>query len=384
MELGSGWNARGVWAVLASVAVLGCGSTSNKDSADAGSTGDGTAGESTSHDTGSDATSSGTTGSTTASPGSIASLDDMLDAMVSIACNDQCTNTAVYEVVYGADCLELYTKMYDVMGASIQRSFDAGTMSFDAAAAQRCVGELAGRGCGAVLTPAVCYDAFVGLVPLAGECTDSLECAGGAHCDETLACPGSCVASLGEGDTCTSSNECDSGLACMPERVCGAPLATGEPCDSGAQCETGYCNDFEEGRRCAEAPRPFSKLEGEPCELPLDCGENLYCPDIYEEAPTCTPAGNLGDPCVNVVFGSSCTRGGYCALDSDPVHGVCVERVALGETCTVSEECATGICDGDTCAEHSGLGEPCVTDARCLDAACVGGICTLKPACPID
>ena len=312
-------------------------------------------------------------------PDSIDSLDDLLSALTANLCKNDCAATSVFEVMFGEDCLESYTLLYEVLGADIQRSIDAGHLSFDAVEAQRCIDALAASECGADPGSA-CDEVLIGQVPVGGACTNSDECENGAHCSRILACPGTCEPSLVSGAACGTSGECDTGMFCTAAGVCGPLLANGELCRNSSECETRYCQGEADGR-CAEVPRSFSKALGEPCESALDCQEDLYCPLDSSAAPSCTALVGLGEACTKLTVGSTCVRAAYCALDSEG-GGVCVERVPLGGACTTSDECAVGVCDGFVCERHSAIGEPCSTDARCF-GVCDGGSCAAPPACPL-
>lgn len=361
------WGQAAVCLALTSATALACGGSTNSDNDN-----DSAAGDTSS------ATSAGT-----ATPGAIASLDDLLRELVVITCRNDCSEAALFETFFGAECLEIYPLVYETLGASVQRSLDAGTTSFDAAAAKRCVDELAASECGATLSAPACDEVFVGQVPIGGACTESDECAGSAYCEDTLMCPGTCAASLDAGADCASGGECETGLVCTAAGVCGAVKATGETCNSGVECQTRYCHYTASEGRCAEAPRQFVKALGEPCESALECAVGLYCPESTAGARSCVAAVGAGEPCQLLSVGSTCVREAYCAIESTDTEGVCVERIPLGGACTLSEACVTGICDGGACVKHSGLGEPCVTSERCF-GVCEAGACALPPVCPAE
>ncbi|HEY6722480.1 MAG TPA: hypothetical protein VI197_00575, partial [Polyangiaceae bacterium] len=274
-----------------------------------------------------------------------------------------------------------YTLLYESLGASIRRSLDAGTVSFDASAAQRCTDEFAESACGTNLSPTACDEVLVGLVPIAGACTASEECAGNAYCEDTLACPGTCAPTLDEGAACADGGECGTGLVCSEAGVCGPTKALGEPCASSAECQTRYCSASAADRRCAEPPQYFVKALGESCEFPYDCQRGLYCPIEDAVAAVCTPAPKIGEPCQVTGLKTACADGSYCAAGADGNNGTCVVEVPLGGGCGDSIECAAGVCDGGLCVKQSGLGGPCVSDARCF-GVCEGGLCAPYPACP--
>jgi len=355
---------------LAGALALACGETADK----------GADGSNSGGNSGGDATSNGTSGGTATIPSSIESLDDLLAAMTALVCRSECTSGAAIEFLYREDCLDAYTLLYEWLGADIQRSIDAGNMSFDAAEAQRCADAFAGSNCSLEIANE-CDHVFVGNVAVGGACTQSDECVDGGYCNDTLTCPGMCEAGLSAGTACAdASGVCQSGLTCLAEGVCGARRPNGEPCEDNSECRSYYCDD--ESGRCANPPESFSKAEGEACDVSADCGEDLYC-DTTQAVPSCTPAAKLGEPCVRDNIEKSCVWEAYCSLEAGADAGVCLERVALGAVCSNSNQCEVGVCDDGVCVKRSGLGEPCVTDERCLDV-CDGGVCALSPECPVE
>lgn len=331
---------------------------------------------------GGDTTSSGTSGGTATIPSSIESLEDLLAAMTAIVCRSECESGAAIEFLYREDCLDAYTLVYEWLGADMHRSLDAGNMSFDAAEAQRCVEAFAGSNCNMEID-SECDRVFVGHVPVGGACTQSDECVDGGYCNDTLTCPGLCEAALSAGAACNGEfGVCGSGLTCLAEGVCGALRANGEPCESNLDCDSYHCDDSGGAGVCAAPAPSFSKAAGEVCGASADCGEDLYC-DMSASPPSCTPAAQLGEPCVRDSIEKSCVWEAYCGLEAGEEEGVCLERVPLGATCSASNQCAVGVCDDGVCVKRSGLGEPCVTDTRCLDV-CEAGVCALSPQCPVE
>lgn len=311
--------------------------------------------------------------------GSIESLDELLRQLAASECRGDCGATygSYLEYVYGEECLELYTLIYQTAGATINGSINAGRTSFDAKAAQRCVDALEAEEC--TEADIACEEILVGRVPIGEACRDSSECAGSAYCSSDLDCPGTCVAQGGPGDDCTlfDYDACEVGLDCVLEDgsdygVCGRLKANGESCEYYDECQSYNCEATDDGYRCADFPEEFTKGPGEPCDYDEDCELGLYCPQ-----GSCTPAAALGEACS--VYTIPCSREGYCALESGN-DGICVKRIPLGGACDDSEQCATGVCDGGECQKHSGLGGPCATDERCF-GMCEDGECAAYPAC---
>ena len=304
------------------------------------------------------------------SGGSVKTFDELLQELAQSVCRGECdaSGGTYVEIRYGAECLEIYSLLYESVGASIKASLDAGRTSFDAEAAQRCLDLLAAEECDEA--DLACEDALVGKVATGDACTESTECAGNAYCREGLDCLGTCVATLGVGEACpgTDFDECGAGFFCSAEGVCTAEKANGEPCDYSEECSSYYCDYTEEGSRCVEIPPDYVKDIGALCDFDQECKPDLHCPQ-----GTCTAAGEIGEPC-------PCVSEAYCSEDSADAFGVCVARIPQGEACEISGQCATGICDDGVCEKPSGLGGPCVTDDRCF-GVCDDGACAHYPAC---
>lgn len=349
---------------LAGTTALACGGTAEDDSG------------------GSDSDAASSTTSSTTGAGSITSLDDLLRELPATACRSECNEAASFEFLFDAECLEIYTLLYESLGVSIQRSLDAGTVSFDASAAQGCVDALAASPCDEVVSASACNGVLVGQVPIAGSCTESEQCAGSAYCDNTLGCPGTCAASLAEGAACLEGGECATGLACSIDGVCDGPKPAGELCNSSVECQTRYCEQQEEDARCAEAPQLFVKTLGEPCEFAYECERDLYCPLDGAAEARCAASPRLGEACQISGLKTACADGSYCSSESDDgAAGICVAEVPLGGSCTDPMQCTTGICDGGACEKHSPIGGPCTSDERCF-GVCQDGVCAPQPACP--
>jgi len=304
------------------------------------------------------------------SSGSVESFDDLLDELAASICRGDCGETegTYYEVRYGADCLEIYSIVYESVGASIQQSLDAGKMSFDAKEAQRCLDLFKDGACDEA--DRTCEEVFVGKVAVGDACTSSTECAGDAYCQDDLQCPGTCAPTAGPGEACAGNNydECGSDGYCSIEGACIAQKANGEPCEYSDECRSFSC-DYDSGR-CVEIPEDYIKDVGESCDYyDEDCKLDLYC----SSGGTCEHRVEVGEACQ----GGECVREAYCSAESD---GICVARIPVGEDCEDSDQCTSGICDGGVCEKLSGLGGPCVTDERCF-GVCEDGACAPYPTC---
>jgi|GEM_PF-6411095 hypothetical protein len=216
--------------------------------------------------------------------------------------------------------------------------------------------------------------------PLGGGCTSASDCATNICSDDGFCCDGTCA---GECDTCTSG-------------TC-APKTAGELCLNG-QCD---------GSSVCDTTLPGLKPDGEACVASAnDCFSGNCSDDGFCCAVACTGDCNScsgGNTCYALYDGAPCNDapGGIAGLCDG--QGTCAEAVlgkALGETCAVFGECASGFCSHDnvccdmecrtgcgTCnfpgspdngkcvAEANGTacgGTDCKAAGQCLNAGCEG------------
>lgn len=212
----------------------------------------------------------------------------------------------------------------------------AGAMRFDPEAAEACLAqdfELCGSP--RPFESEACLAAFVGQVPVAGDCyvinnrPFDRECTPDAYCDN-LACPGVCAAYGTEGQACANGNP---------------------PCDSATYCSEDVCRPRpQEGESCGQAP----------CLSPLGC---------YDQV--CRLGRGIGEACA---ADAPCTFTLICA------DGTCTNHVGSGEPCGRAEHCPTG----ELCIGNATVGRTCqaplAVDAPC-DPAIEGGVCGLEGLC---
>lgn len=245
-----------------------------------------------------------------------------------------------------------------------------GSIRYDEAQAGACIEALIGSSCALysfedTLYASVCADVFTGVVEDGQLCYLDMQCAsswcdldncdsaccagacltipqGGAIgqpcplglCDENTYChwdTETCQARKAASAPCDYSEECSSGLLCLPG-TCELPRQEGEPCLNGQCGRMGLTCD------------PTSTLcvlvqkAGEICNPDIDlCGTSLSC---NSSTHTCTNAPNIGAPCVGQCSGYQV----YCAYE-DAYEGTCEQRKANGSSCTWSDECVSLYCD---------------------------------------
>jgi hypothetical protein len=219
------------------------------------------------------------------------------------------------------------------------------------------------------ITP--CREMFEGKVPLGGDCNATEECTGEAVCLAAAngACIGKCTARLAAGATCAIG------------RQCGGPSTTSWSVCHDKQCDVVTVAAPTNGQ-CGFA----SETQFAPCASGLYCPNpvlgNLSCSGLKDNGATCdanaTPSecksglcsggtcqawtvSKTGGPCggsatCDDLAGLACNTdthlcvkagGGVC--DIFAWYGVdqCdkVPPKAVGATCSVGADCASGICD---------------------------------------
>lgn len=364
---------------------------------------------------------------------------DLVELFSPIGSND--TSVSDY-----AGCRIYYrTSWESIFGPIVERSVKAGRMEFDEAAFDACLKAFADQPCADYLTTSpVCGDMFIPKVPAGGACSTELECTTGA-CQIPLGYEeGKCVekkalAQAGEG--CLSTNDCDEALHCDLGK-CTAVKGDGQACSSDDQCQSRQCvGEHSGGGKCGKiceggGPGPGAvdaALEafGGPlvraeCARVWECctpeesadlifpgidteqeclaftgvftslglvaahnsavegkvavdGEELQkCLAEYKAGSCAELAKTLKFECPNGIQGllnegASCAsdlecKTGYCNQASGG-QGMCAALPGKEEAC--STKCVEGTyCDASKCAEQKPLGSECTSDAQCAEGRC--------------
>lgn len=258
--------------------------------------------------------------------------------------------------IFGGDsqatCEELLTGIGFASAPREAAGIDAGTITYDAGAARRCVNELARTCVGIEGIEAIeaCQQIFVGQIPVGDACQASAECAPGSYCLTTQACSGTCTAKVGTGSPCDRNEEC---LA-EPGSIADCTDTTDNPVD-----------------HCIQTAVETGRALGEPCgEVDVDGDAQLYA--FCEGGTYCRTGNNdVGTCATPLAAGAPCTDDDFC------LDGVCSEtsnvctaitlRANAGETC--SYETYT-YCDG---REHLTCNDLGVCEA--LGDGTVGSVC---------
>jgi hypothetical protein len=151
-----------------------------------------------------------------------------------------------------------------------------------------------------------------------GESCLFVSCASGLYCSVTGTSLGTCASLKGQGDTCSSTLECQTGLYC--DTQCKSPLSAGSVCTSNSVCDSGSCSTGT----CSGTSQP--------CESDSSCyGKCTHggamCQQTYDCGNVCATSGN------------SCYSSASC-------------NTATNEQC-VADTCKPSTCTGRTCAPKS-------------------------------
>ncbi|MHB8879224.1 MAG: hypothetical protein ACYC8T_36455 [Myxococcaceae bacterium] len=279
----------------------------------------------------------------------------------------------------------------------------AGSVSFDGAAARRCVDAITSQRCveGPFAELADCAFASV-FEPAAGlgtPCTTTGECVGGFCFGGARECK-VCRAYVGPGLPCNLTDKlCDPGSSfcgTQPDAgsACLARLANGLVCSSNRQCAGEWCNwnsNLADG-----GPDVCGHLAvGQPCGDWRDCVPAAYCAGFRYDGLAVTPGVcatrvALGEPCLNAPEDDGCVApasclGGLCAeiapysLDAgsecERALGQCAETLYCKDFDRLQPDGGSSLRSG-TCTPRLGAGAPCAYytyfDSDCQPALTCG------------
>eukprot|EP00486_Rosalina_sp_Unknown_P001621 CAMPEP_0201565346 /NCGR_PEP_ID=MMETSP0190_2-20130828/4408_1 /ASSEMBLY_ACC=CAM_ASM_000263 /TAXON_ID=37353 /ORGANISM="Rosalina sp." /LENGTH=401 /DNA_ID=CAMNT_0047982721 /DNA_START=99 /DNA_END=1304 /DNA_ORIENTATION=+ len=221
-----------------------------------------------------------------------------------------------------ADCGDYWSTFYENSGIS------ADTLEcYD-------LGEAAGTGATGATG---CYPEYCGV---SGTCTSGT-------CVSTY-----CVTVSGVDGTCTDSDDCDAGSACITSSgvsvcVAGACNLDGDDCDSGETC---YAVDTSLGYgACVTGITTGTDCDCNESDCDCDSGESCI---TYEGVGFCATGV------------TACTKDSQCSGDTDTCatdYGFCYKSCSSNSGCSTGETCQT-----DPASGLKGCGEPdCTSDSDC-------------------
>ena len=198
-----------------------------------------------------------------------------------------------------------------------------------------------------------------------GQCDDQDPCTVDS-CDEDAAwCVFDAQAALGF--------DCDDGLACTTDDVCGAQGCAGTPvvCDDGNPCTLGSCSPLT--GECSFGGGPLQGTncdDGNPCTFGDKCWDGdcvgLQKPldQINVEECPC----DADEDCDTLEDGDLCTGTLYCLLDGDA--GTCHVDGETVPNCDDAIECTIDTCDPQDGCVHTPSTLPCNDLVSCTVDSC--------------
>jgi len=225
--------------------------------------------------------------------------------------------------------------------------------------------------------PAACSQVFVATAKDAAACGANEECISGI-CNETGPCTGSCCQGTCYGATPpaprpTLGESCQMNTACVesycdtPSYICSAYLTLGMQCSTSDQCEAGLA--------CRNSVCASLAATGDPCNSDDDCQSvGDHC-----ASNVCTKFGLIGTPCTS----NECSPAYRC----DTTSHTCAFGPKLGESCPQGFCVDASYCDQTTsiCTALLPDGASCQYSQQCTgnycDTSIIPGTCTSFPTC---
>lgn len=146
-----------------------------------------------------------------------------------------------------------------------------------------------------------------------------------------------CLTACNLDTQCVSSAYCDAGAT-----TCLGKISNGQPCQTANQCVSGFCADGV----CCNAP----------------CNETCRACNMPNVVGICVAIAAGQDPSDECPGAQTCNGNGACGK-------------VLGEGCSTSSECSSGICSDGVCCNAD-----CSASCRACDQAGSMGTCVLVPA----
>ncbi|MFO0681801.1 MAG: hypothetical protein U0234_07110 [Sandaracinus sp.] len=267
-----------------------------------------------------------------------------------------------------------------------------GTTRLDEAALARCTSALRAAPCETRTVVFLfaglpeCQDLFVGSLPDGEACTFSAECESGLCVGPTDEC-GTCTPRLALGASCDPTLVapfCDRGLYCDGSGHCVARVGLGGECDpSNGDASPRACEHL---LLCQPDPSSPTRhvcghlpvdAEGAPCPLDTVCAPGFVCGSVDGVGTRCRRPRTDGT-CDAQIAGP-----GTDCPDGECVMGRCVPYPSVGESCELTRACrAPAFCAlASMCVVPHALGEPCTLDSDCESDHCTAGRCAEAALC---
>lgn len=155
-----------------------------------------------------------------------------------------------------------------------------------------------------------------------------------------------CNAYPSSGGSCSSSSECNGGLACVGGKC--TLCKTASDCGTGATCEDGLCvqsckdNSECKGGLVCRGSKCVSCLKDSECGSDRYCDQDVCtkkCKDAATDCRTeqlCMPDGRCIDP-------NTCATHDHCKADELCREGTCSSTADLGKSCQGQSNCRDGL-----------------------------------------
>ncbi|MSQ82984.1 MAG: hypothetical protein EXR77_08730 [Myxococcales bacterium] len=228
-----------------------------------------------------------------------------------------------------------------------------------------------------------------------GPCSDGDNCTSGDHCEDGGNCSGKALEC--PGSTACASAQCDAKLGCVSLPIAGT-CTDSDPCTEGDACVDLLCKgsgslDCEDGNPCTK----------DSCTAGFGCLHTPQSGPCAFDADPCTEDACIAGECKGKELFSVCQIAGKCVpvggkpenqpcLVCDPGFSVTSWKLLNGTACSDGSACTQfDMCGGGKCA---GSVVDCVDKNTCTSDSCdpakgcvfapMEGECTDKNACTIN
>ncbi len=320
-------------------------------------------------------------GSDSTKPSISTSKDNVCDQIAQVACYDmyQCCSEGEIEKDLGVtdprtedQCRDDIRRLCERRLADAEASLTAGRVTFDSGAMNTCLKAILApdNECATVVdklpwTDACMMSAWVGTVPVGGQCFFAFDCAG----DGTAYCAPNqtCTALPTAGQPCSFNQPCAMGDYCdFTNDQCKALQGQGGMCTSTAQCNKDLFCDLSGGTGTGSCQALHGG--GEPCTSPQACESGQCNPGrCMRNNNSCYTSASCSKYC-----GAGPFQNSFCSSDTS-CEGYC--SVTTTQLCTASTQCPQTPTP-ETCIFYPCVADTCVGDVVCSSSQVTVDYCT--------
>ena len=243
-----------------------------------------------------------------------------------------------------------------------------------------------------------------------GSCTIkssvSRSCDETADCMSPLACSNFDEICGGSGAVCLDNNDanCAGNYRCV-NGTCAILQSTGSPCVENLDCASSVCIAQTCRSQPSERGGPCDVGQKSDCDNGLDCGQDSLCggnlavcnynQDFYcteelvciqghcnSQQPTgssCSETADCQDRCIDNVCALPSGPGGRCQDLYDCQHGLDCSRGICGGPgahCTATSQCQSQLmCLQETCSDPFPVDHDCLNNTDCRTSSCIANVC---------